>query len=156
MNRPVSTAECLVNDAHSCCLRQRGELLAICCSDPEEAVQVLQPDVCCELQIKDRQPLLTPEDCILAEDIAKADPEVAAMVKEAYGITDLSLLACDPWSGETVSVSLMHSCMRLRSFEHIRHKASRDASGRFGHLLQRGTCGTALPHQAGAMAEPPP
>ena len=22
------------------------------------------------------------------------------MVKEAYGITDLSLLACDPWSGE--------------------------------------------------------
>lgn len=51
------------------------------------------------LQVKDRQPLLTPEDCVLAEDIAKADPEVAAMVKEAYGITDLSLLACDPWSG---------------------------------------------------------
>lgn len=53
-------------------------------------------------QVKDRQPLLTPEDCILAEDIAKADAEVAAMVKEAYGITDLSLLACDPWSGETL------------------------------------------------------
>ena len=50
-------------------------------------------------QVKDRQPLLTPEDCVLAEDIAKADAEVAAMVKEAYGITDLSLLACDPWSG---------------------------------------------------------
>ena len=49
--------------------------------------------------MKDRQPLLTPEDCVLAEDIAKADAEVAAMVKEAYGITDLSLLACDPWSG---------------------------------------------------------
>ncbi len=52
------------------------------------------------VQVKDKQPLLTPEDCILAEDIAKADPEVAAMVKEAYGITDLSLLACDPWSGK--------------------------------------------------------
>ena len=49
--------------------------------------------------MKDRQPLLTPEDCVLAEDIAKADAGVAAMVKEAYGITDLSLLACDPWSG---------------------------------------------------------
>ena len=36
---------------------------------------------------------------MLAEDIAKADADVAAMVKEAYGITDLSLLACDPWSG---------------------------------------------------------
>ncbi len=52
------------------------------------------------VQVKGKQPLMTPEDCILAEDIAKADPEVAAMVKEAYGITDLSLLACDPWSGE--------------------------------------------------------
>ena len=49
--------------------------------------------------MKDRQPLLTPEDCVLAEDIAKADAGVAAMVREAYGITDLSLLACDPWSG---------------------------------------------------------
>ena len=59
------------------------------------------------LQVKDRQPLLTPEDCVLAEDIAKADPEVAAMVKEAYGITDLSLLACDPWSGGGPA-SLLH------------------------------------------------
>ena len=63
------------------------------------------------MQVKDKQPLLTPEDCILAEDIAKADPEVAAMVKEAYGITDLSLLACDPWSGERSLSILLLTCM---------------------------------------------
>ena len=73
-------------------------------------------------QVKDRQPLLTPEDCVLAEDIAKADAEVAAMVKEAYGITDLSLLACDPWSGVPARLpdhlpasaqlcTLNHTCM---------------------------------------------
>ena len=80
-----------------------------CCSDRKEVLQAPQPDVYCGLQIKDRQPLLTPEDCILAEDIAKADPEVAAMVKEAYGITDLSLLACDPWSGWCPPRSSMHT-----------------------------------------------
>ena len=63
--------------------------------------------------MEDRQPLLTPEDCILAEDIAKADPEVAAMVKEAYGITDLSLLACDPWSGRFMLFFLMTSSINF-------------------------------------------
>ena len=65
------------------------------------------------MQVKDRQPLLTPEDCILAEDIAKADPEVAAMVKEAYGITDLSLLACDPWSGGRSLFILLLACTEI-------------------------------------------
>ena len=75
------------------------------------------------MQVKDRQPLLTPEDCILAEDIAKADPEVAAMVKEAYGITDLSLLACDPWSGRVLLFFLMHSSIHLHMIGHTLHKA---------------------------------
>ena len=51
------------------------------------------------LQVQDREPLMTPEDCILAEDIVKADPEVVALLKEKYGLTDLALVACDPWSG---------------------------------------------------------
>jgi hypothetical protein len=44
------------------------------------------------------QPLLTPDDCDLAEKITKADPKVAKLLKDRYGITDLSLVAADPWS----------------------------------------------------------
>lgn len=44
------------------------------------------------------QPLLTPEDCFLAEEIVKSDPEFAKIMEERYGITDLSRLAVDPWS----------------------------------------------------------
>jgi hypothetical protein len=49
--------------------------------------------------VEDRQPLLTPEDCLLAEEIVKADSEIVELLKNQYGITDLSLVACDPWSG---------------------------------------------------------
>lgn len=44
------------------------------------------------------QPLISPDECFLAEAIVKADPEVAKLLSERYGIEDLSLLACDPWS----------------------------------------------------------
>jgi primary-amine oxidase len=44
------------------------------------------------------QPLLTPDDCILAEAISKGAPEVQAALKERYGITDMSRVAADPWS----------------------------------------------------------
>jgi len=44
------------------------------------------------------QPLASPEDCFDAEAIAKADPEVVSLLKERYGISDLDLVACDPWS----------------------------------------------------------
>ncbi|BDA50132.1 Primary amine oxidase [Coccomyxa sp. Obi] len=57
-----------------------------------------KPTVTAWEEVQDREPLLTPEDCILAEDIAKADPEVVALLKEKYGLTDLALVACDPWS----------------------------------------------------------
>jgi primary-amine oxidase len=44
------------------------------------------------------QPLLTPEDCDLAEAIIQSSPEMASIMKDRYGITDMSTLACDPWS----------------------------------------------------------
>lgn len=44
------------------------------------------------------QALATPDDCFDAEAIAKADPDVQALLAEKYGITDLEMVACDPWS----------------------------------------------------------
>ena len=44
------------------------------------------------------QPLFTPEDCDLAEAIVQASPEVAQALYDRYGITDVSTVACDPWS----------------------------------------------------------
>jgi primary-amine oxidase len=44
------------------------------------------------------QPLLTPEDCDLAEAIVQSSREVAQALRERYGITDTSRVACDPWS----------------------------------------------------------
>jgi Cu2+-containing amine oxidase len=49
-------------------------------------------------QLEGVQPLASPEDCFDAEAIAKSDPEVVSLLKERYGITDLDLVACDPWS----------------------------------------------------------
>ena len=50
------------------------------------------------LQKKNEEALMTPDDCELAETIAKADSKVQAMLRER-GITRLDLVACDPWSG---------------------------------------------------------
>ena len=44
------------------------------------------------------QPLLTPEDCDLAEAIVQSSTEVAAAMRDRYGITDMSTVTCDPWS----------------------------------------------------------
>jgi primary-amine oxidase len=44
------------------------------------------------------QPMFTPEDCDLAEEIAKSSPEVQNALKERYGITDMARIAADPWS----------------------------------------------------------
>jgi len=44
------------------------------------------------------QPMFTPEDCDLAESIAKNSPELQAALKDRYGITDMSTVCCDPWS----------------------------------------------------------
>jgi hypothetical protein len=47
---------------------------------------------------KGTQPLFTPEDCDLAETIVQSSKEVANALGERYDITDLSRVACDPWS----------------------------------------------------------
>ena len=52
----------------------------------------------CGVQVEGVQPLASPEDCFDAEAIAKANPEVVSLLKERYGISDLDLVACDPWS----------------------------------------------------------
>ena len=44
------------------------------------------------------QPMFTPDDCDLAEKIAKESVELQAVLKERYGITDMSRVVCDPWS----------------------------------------------------------
>lgn len=52
----------------------------------------------CETLAPGVQPPFSPDDCFRAEDIVKADANVAQLLRERYEITDLSLLACDPWS----------------------------------------------------------
>jgi primary-amine oxidase len=47
---------------------------------------------------KGAQPLLTPEDCDLAEAIVQSSPDIASALRERYGITDMSRVVCDPWS----------------------------------------------------------
>jgi len=44
------------------------------------------------------QPLLTPEDCELAEEISKSSPWVQEVLKDRYGITDMSRVVGDPWT----------------------------------------------------------
>lgn len=51
------------------------------------------------LQKRNVEALASPDDCELAEDIAKADTQVQAMLRER-NITRLDLVACDPWSGK--------------------------------------------------------
>lgn len=44
------------------------------------------------------QPMLTPEDCELAESIIKESDEVKQILMERHGIADMSRVAADPWS----------------------------------------------------------
>lgn len=44
------------------------------------------------------QPRFTPDDCNLAEDIAKRSPALKAALQELYGINDMSCYPCEPWS----------------------------------------------------------
>jgi primary-amine oxidase len=57
------------------------------------------------------QPMLTPDDCDLAESIVKASEEVQAALLDRYQITDMNRIACDPWSLHIAShedVQLIH------------------------------------------------
>ena len=44
------------------------------------------------------QPMLTPDDCFLAEDIAKSSKELQVALKERYGIVDMDKVVGDPVS----------------------------------------------------------
>ncbi len=46
--------------------------------------------------IPNAQPVATPDDCFEAEEIVKGDAVVQDLLKKR-GITDLDLVACDPW-----------------------------------------------------------
>ncbi len=54
--------------------------------------------LCFLSQVHGVEPLASPDDCLLAEQIAKADPKVREQLK-LRGVTDMDLVACDPWSG---------------------------------------------------------
>ena len=70
------------------------------------------------VQVHGVQALMHPEDCILAEEIVKQDPAMQRKLRDEYGITDLALVACDPWSGEllrlTIWLTRRHSAAFLR------------------------------------------
>lgn len=51
------------------------------------------------MQIENAQALASPDDCILAEEIAKSNGEVQDLLRDR-GITDMASIACDPWSGK--------------------------------------------------------
>ena len=50
-------------------------------------------------------PLLTPDDCDLAETIARGDAGLRAALKERFDFTDMDRLICDPWSVHLASES---------------------------------------------------
>ena len=55
-------------------------------------------NLCFLSQVHGVEPLASPDDCLLAEQIAKGDPKVREQLK-LRGVTDMDLVACDPWSG---------------------------------------------------------
>jgi Cu2+-containing amine oxidase len=44
------------------------------------------------------QPMFTPDDLTMVEEMIQNSPVVAAVLKERYGIDDMTRVACDPWS----------------------------------------------------------
>lgn len=51
---------------------------------------------CCEA-LCGKQPVLSPADCLLAEQIAKQDSQLNELLQSQYGL-DVSRVVCDPWS----------------------------------------------------------
>lgn len=65
--------------------------------------------------------LATPDDCFDAEALVKADPQVRALLEEVYGVTDMDLVACDPWSVHTNPVGGPSRC--IQAFLYMRTSA---------------------------------
>jgi len=64
------------------------------------------------------QPLLTPDDCDLAESIVQSCGMVASALKDRYGIDDPSRVACDPWSVHLASDADRERLVNWRKTEH--------------------------------------
>jgi primary-amine oxidase len=61
------------------------------------------------LQVDGVQPMVTIEDCMEAEEIVKADAGMQALLKQRYGITDMAMVAADPWYyGDRFGASPLH------------------------------------------------
>ena len=43
------------------------------------------------------QPMVSPDDTFLAEEVVLSSPEVQQLLLSRYGISDPSKVVCDPW-----------------------------------------------------------
>ena len=75
-------------------------------------------------------PLLTPDDCDLAETIARGDAGLRAALKERFDFTDMDRLICDPWSVHLASES--HPALDALDAE----AAGGEGSGKSPRLVQ--------------------
>ena len=114
------------------------------------------------MQKRNVEALASPDDCELAETIAKADAGVQALLRER-NITRLDLVACDPWSGRQtadivliqrqrvlgITFPMLESCTQCFAFWVALTEPCGDCSER--HPERPEACHTAL-H---VRAEPP-
>jgi primary-amine oxidase len=68
--------------------------LVVSLGDDDDDAKVVE----CTEHPAGRQPMFTPDDCDVAELIVQESTEVQQALLERYGITDMSRVACDPWS----------------------------------------------------------
>ena len=85
-------------------------------------------------QLEGVQPTVTLDDCLDAEEVVKADPGIQKLLLERYGISDLGLVAVDPWyygdrfAGET----LPNDARYIQCFLYMR---SRPGDNHYAHPL---------------------
>lgn len=100
--------------AISLCEPEKGASIATKQKERKAEVVILKDGICSELIVNlsseakvihhkelpvGTQPLYSPDDCDLAEEIVKNSSEVKQALLDRYGITDVEKqLVCDPWS----------------------------------------------------------
>ncbi|KAF5825516.1 hypothetical protein DUNSADRAFT_9045 [Dunaliella salina] len=67
-------------------------------------------------EVPDVVPWATPDDCVKAEEIAKADEGFKKALEERYGITDMDLVVCDPWSIHAMPEGLKVGAVQLACY----------------------------------------
>lgn len=67
--------------------------------------------------VEGMQPLATPDDCLYAEKIVKADVNIQKLLATKYGIVDMKMVVCDPWSVHNPPIQgrLIQTFMYLRN-----------------------------------------